>query len=67
MYLLVMILISCIHFVSNSYCVYSFQLIDGKVETDMIAPILDAIPTDSLKTQAADLINKCGKKGNTRD
>jgi hypothetical protein len=33
----------------------------------MIAQILDVIPTDSMKTQATDLINKCGKKGNTTD
>jgi hypothetical protein len=67
MYLLVTILIVFIHFVWNSYCVYSFQLIDNKVETGMVAQILDVIPTDSLKTQAVNLINKCEKKGNTRD
>ncbi|XP_023725688.1 uncharacterized protein LOC111874422 isoform X2 [Cryptotermes secundus] len=39
-----------------------FLLIDNKVETAMVAQFLDVIPTDSLKTQAAGLINKCEKK-----
>jgi hypothetical protein len=67
MYLLVMILIKFINFVWNSYCLHSFQIIDNKVETAMIAQFLDVIPIDSLKTQAADLINKCENKGNTMD
>jgi hypothetical protein len=51
-----------LHFVWNSY---SFQITDKKVETEMITQIMEMIRTESLKTKAAELMNKCGKKGNT--
>jgi hypothetical protein len=40
---------------------------DNKVETAMLAQVIDMIPIEALKEPVTELINTCGEKGDATD